>query len=185
MDDTSLTPEQTARLSGQQLTYPEVGRTREGLPAGYHHVSREGILGTGEAVFQQATTALLGWELQRRAGVRVLSSSPTVTDGAEAILLLGFGRLAISAPVRVVYVVDEPQLKGFAYGTLPGHPESGEEAFLVELRPDQTVVCRIIAFSKPVTWLSRLGGPLATLTQSWVTGRYLRSLVDEAATARR
>ena len=36
---------------------------------------------------------------------------------------------------RVVYLVDEdgpvPRF-GFAYGTLPGHAESGEERFLVE-----------------------------------------------------
>jgi uncharacterized protein (UPF0548 family) len=30
-------------------------------------------------------------------------------------------------PCRVVYVVDEPRRAGFAYGTLPGHPEIGGE----------------------------------------------------------
>jgi uncharacterized protein (UPF0548 family) len=101
-----------------------------------------------------------------------------VTDGGDAVLLLGFGRLAIQAPVRVVYVVDEPQRRGFAYGTLPGHPESGEECFMVEQADDGDVVCRISAFSKPATWLTRLGGPVARLTQRWVTGRYLRALAD-------
>jgi len=176
VDDQSLTAEQRDRLSQAELSYPEVGRTRAELPPGYHHVVREGRLGQGQAVFQRATEALFGWQLQRRAGVRVLPSTPTVTDSADAILLLGFGTLAIQAPVRVVYVIDEPQVKGFAYGTLPGHPESGEEAFVVELRPDSSVVCRITAFSRPVSRLARLGGPLATLTQSWVTNRYLRSL---------
>lgn len=176
MDDTRLTPEQAARLADTSLTYPEVGATRDELPAGYKHVAREGRLGVGEQAWALASEALVHWELQRRAGVRVLPSSPTVVEGADAILLLGFGRVAIPAPVRVVYLVDEPRVRGFAYGTLPGHPESGEEAFLVELRPDGTVVCRVTAFSKPVTWLSRLGGPVATLTQRWVTGRYLRSL---------
>jgi uncharacterized protein (UPF0548 family) len=176
MDSRSLTPDQISRLRASALTYPEVGATRAALPVGYHHVSREGRLGLGEETFARASAALFGWELQRRAGVRVLPSSPVVVEGADAVLLLGFGRLALRAPVRVVYVVDEPQARGFAYGTLPGHPESGEEAFVVELRADGAVVCRVTAFSRPVTWLSRLGGPLATLTQSWVTGRYLRSL---------
>ena len=39
----------------------------------------------------------------------------------------------IATPCRVVYVIDEPSRRGFAYGTLPGHPESGEEAFIVEI----------------------------------------------------
>ena len=42
-------------------------------------------------------------------------------------------------PARVVYVIDEPLRKGFAYGTLPGHPETGEEAFIVEYRDDDSV----------------------------------------------
>jgi len=176
MDDSGLTPDQTDRLRRLRLTYPEVGRTRADLPSGYHHLAREGVLGSGEGTFRQAADALLGWQLQRRAGVRVLPSTERVTEGADAVLLLGFGRLAVRAPVRVVYVVDEPRRTGFAYGTLPGHPESGEEAFLVELRPDDVVACRITAFSRPVTTLARLGGPLTTLTQSWVAGRYLRSL---------
>lgn len=176
MTANSLTPDEIAQLASASLTYTEVGATRAELPAGYHHVSREGRLGAGEDTFVRASEALFSWELQRRAGVRVLPSSPRAAEGVDAILLLGLGRVALRAPVRVVYVVNEPQVKGFGYGTLPGHPESGEESFLVELRPDGEVVCRVTAFSRPVTWLSRLGGPMATLTQSWVTGRYLRSL---------
>ena len=39
--------------------------------------------------------------------------------GSEVIVHLG----PVRAPCRVVYVVDEPDRRGFAYGTLPGHPE--------------------------------------------------------------
>ncbi len=174
--ETSLAPDLEQRLTSLDVSYPEVGATRGALPPGYHHVAREVSLGFGPDRFAQATEALFGWQLQRRAGVRVLAGSERVTDGAVALLLLGVGRLALRAPVRVVYVIDEPQLKGFAYGTLPGHPESGEEAFLIELREDGVVVCRITAFSRPVSWLAKLGGPFATLTQAWVAGRYLRAL---------
>lgn len=176
MNNSRLSPDQQDWLRLQPLTYPEVGCTRAELPSGYNHLQRKAVLGSGEQAFRQAAKALFGWELQRRAGVRVITSADRVTEAADAILLLGFGRLAIQAPVRVVYVTDEPCRKGFAYGTLPGHPESGEEAFLVELCPDNVVMCRIIAFSKPVTWLARVGGPLTSLTQRWITKRYLRSL---------
>lgn len=164
------------RLRSEELTYAEVGGTAGELPAGYHLMSRNAALGTGQQRFDEASQALFGWQLQRRAGVRVLPSSATVVDGAVAVLLLGVGQVAIRAPVRVVYLVHEPHRCGFAYGTLPGHPESGEESFLIELADDGTVRCRITAFSRPATWLTRVGGPMARLTQRWVTTRYLRSL---------
>lgn len=177
MSDHLLPPETVGRLRRQTLTYPEVGQTRGGpLPGGYAHVSREAPIGRGEDQFSAAVEALFSWQLQRRSGVRVLASAGRVGEGAVAVLLLGVGSLAVRAPVRVVYVVEEPRRRGFGYGTLPGHPETGEEAFLVELADDDTVTCRIIAFSRPATWLTKLGGPLATLTQRWVTTRYLHSL---------
>jgi uncharacterized protein (UPF0548 family) len=168
--------DQADRMRQQQLTYAEVGATRGDLPRGYHHVDRSARLGAGQETFDRAAAALFSWQLQRRAGVRVLATSSTVMVGADAVLLLGFGPLAVRAPVRVVYVVDEPARRGFAYGTLPGHPESGEELFLLEQRRDGVVSCYVKAFSRHVSRLSRCSGPLATLTQSVVTTRYLRAL---------
>lgn len=176
MNDEVLSPETVERLRQADLTYPEVGRTAGPLPAGYFHMDREGLVGVGEETFKRAAEELLSWQLQRRAGIRVRASTPEVTLGAVAVLLLGVGPLAIQAPVRVLSVIDEPTRRGFVYGTLPGHPESGEEQFLVELLHDGRVVCRITAFSRPGSWLTRLGGPAARLVQRWVTTRYLNSL---------
>lgn len=173
-----LSPAAVDRLRRQDLSYAEVGQTRGALPANYALMSRRATIGRGREQFESAAAALFGWQLQRRAGVRVRPSSATVTDGAVAVLLLGLGPLAVRAPVRVVYLIDEPDRRGFAYGTLPGHPESGEEAFVVELAEDGTVSCQITAFSQPASTLAKLGGPLATLTQRWVTSRYLRSLAS-------
>ena len=62
---------------------------------------------------------------------------------------------------RIVYVVDEPgpiSRFGFAYGTLPGHVEAGEERFLIEWdHGDDSVWYDILAFSRPNHLLSRLG----------------------------
>jgi uncharacterized protein (UPF0548 family) len=71
---------------------------------------------------------VLGWDMHRRAGLSVRSSHERVVEGAVAVVRVGWGRLGVDAPVRVVYVIDEADRQGFAYGTLPGHPESGEEA---------------------------------------------------------
>ncbi len=81
-------------------------------------------------------------------------------------------------PAWFVYTVDEPQRRRFAYGTLAGHPERGEELFLVELSDDETVTLEIRAFSRPALWWSRAATPAARLVQRLVTERYLRALDD-------
>lgn len=176
--EATLSAPQVARLTAARPTYPETGQTRSELPSGYSHLRREAVLGTGSACFRRATDELLRWQLHRRAGVRVLPSAPRVADGVVAHLVLGVKALAVTAPVAVVYVVDEPTRQGFAYGTLPGHPESGEEAFVIEHRGDDTVVLVITAFSRPCTLLAKIGGPLTSLVQRLVTGRYLRALAE-------
>ncbi len=70
---------------------------------------------------------------------------------------------------RIVYVVDEqgPVSRfGFAYGTLPGHMECGEERFMVEWRHgDDSVWYTVRAISRPGRWLTRLTYPLVHLLQ--------------------
>lgn len=107
------------------LTYPEVGATAGPLPAGYDHTVRSRIIGTGDRTFRRAAESIAGWQLHRRAGVAVTADSPVATRGAHVSLRLRWGPFVITAPCRVVYVVDEPRRRGFAYGTLHGHPERG------------------------------------------------------------
>ena len=93
--------------------------------------------------------------------------------GSEVIVHLG----PVRAPCRVVYVVDEPDRRGFAYGTLPGHAESGEERFVVRYDPATDEVCaEVEAFSRHATWWSKLGSPVTSVIQQVVTDRYLRAL---------
>jgi uncharacterized protein (UPF0548 family) len=88
--------------------------------------------------FESAAADLFRWEVQRRAGLRVMASSTTVEPGAEVVL--GLPLLPVHAPCRVIRVVDEPDRRGFTYRTLPGHPESGEESFLLERREDGRIL---------------------------------------------
>lgn len=62
---------------------------------------------------------------------------------------------------------------GFGYGTLPGHPERGEEAFTAELAADGTVYFGVFAYSRPANWFYRLGVPVARFCQWLITRRYL------------
>lgn len=158
------------------FTYDEVGATSGVLPAGYRHVRRTRDVATGRIEFDRAVERLMSWQMHRRAGLRVDATTAVVRPGATVVLRLGVGPLRLSAPCRVVRVVDEPRRHGFAYGTLHGHPETGEELFEVALDEADRVRFTITAFSRPATWLSRLGGPVSRRVQDVITDRYVDAL---------
>jgi uncharacterized protein (UPF0548 family) len=157
------------------LTYRPIGATRGDLPEGFAKLRRTRRVGQGRDDFEAAAEAVMRWEAQRVLGVRV-DAPERVTAGAELRAHLGLGPLAITAPARVVYVVDEPRRRGFAYGTLPGHPVSGEESFVVELLPDDTVLFTVSAYSRPARWFTRLAGPVGRSFQRVMAGRYLAAI---------
>jgi uncharacterized protein (UPF0548 family) len=169
-----LDPARTAALRAARLTYPEVGATARTLPGEYRIIRRTARLPA--AGFEAATRDLFGWRVHERAGLRVAASDARVSPDAVVVLRIGIGPLAVRAPCRVVYVVDEPARRGFAYGTLPGHAERGEEAFVLERQDDGTTIFTITAFSRPATLLARCAGPLGRRVQDLVTERYLAAL---------
>jgi uncharacterized protein (UPF0548 family) len=177
---TVLSIEARDRLAGAELNYREVGATAGNLPAGYHQFTRSLPIGDGHELFVTAGDAVRQWQVQLRAGLQVSASSPTAVAGTVLLLGLGIGSLRLRAPCRVVYAVDEPRRRGFAYGTLAGHPESGEEAFMIEHHDDDSVSFRITAFSRPATRLAKIAGPLGAVVQRQVTAAYLRSLAKIA-----
>jgi uncharacterized protein (UPF0548 family) len=118
----------------------------------------------------------MNWQVHLRAGMRVSASGHAAAEGANVLLQVRIGPLRLTAPCRVVYVVDEPSRRGFAYGTLDGHPECGEEAFTIGLMGDGAVIFAVTAFSRPATWLARAAGPIGRYTQGMLTDRYLKSL---------
>ncbi len=153
------------------FTYPAVGATRTTPPHGYHVFRVDQEIGTGTELFERVGTAILGYAMQRGAGLRVQAGTPVAAPGTVLLLRLGPFRF----PCRVVYVVDEPNRRGFAYGTLPGHPESGEELFVVERRGDAVVVT-VAAFSRPGRWFTRAGGPAVRLIQRSMARRYIAAV---------
>ncbi|MFD6416966.1 DUF1990 family protein [Streptomyces sp. NPDC060194] len=161
----------------QGLTYPEAGATaRTPLPAGYRHLRHRARIGHGRAAFEAAGAAVNEWRMHNALvpGIlRLTAPVPRAEVGAEVLVTIT--RL-ISAPCVVVWTSDEPDRLGFAYGTLPGHPEHGEEAFLVELDHDGTVWCTVTAFSLPAARYVRLAGPLVPLLQHAYARRCARVL---------
>ncbi|WP_421840429.1 DUF1990 family protein [Mycobacterium sp.] len=161
-------------LTNLPLTYPEVGATASGqLPAGYGHLSVVTQIGSGDQRFEQAADAVMHWGMQRGAGLHVQASSEVAV--VSAVLLVGIAFLR--APCRVVYVVDEPDVRGFGYGTLPGHPVSGEERFAVRRDPTTSeVFAEVMSFSQPATWATKVAGPFGAVAQRVIAKRYLRAV---------
>jgi uncharacterized protein (UPF0548 family) len=159
-----------------ELTYDEVGATAGEMPPGYHHVRARRVIGHGPEVYARAADALLTGEAQRRAGARVALSQTPMRAGTRVTMRLGLGILSFRIPCLVVWAERTSTSAGFAYGTLPGHPERGEERFTLTLEPSGEVVFEIAAFSQPGRWFTRVGAPLGRLVQAWMTRRYLRAL---------
>ena len=160
-------------LADLAFTYGEVGATADRLPAGYHHICESAVIGHGRQRFESAASRVMAWGMQRGAGARVTASSDTAEVGSVVIVGLG----PVRAPCRVVYVVAEDNRRGFAYGTLKGHPESGEELFAVRYDPaTEAVYAEVTAFSRPGTWWSRAARPITALLQRMMTRRYLAAV---------
>jgi uncharacterized protein (UPF0548 family) len=160
-----------------QPTYSDLGSTLVGKrPEGFHHDSYELVLGSGTETFHRAVTGLKNWEAHRIVGVRVFPDEREIQTGATVIVTLGTPLLALAAPCRIVSVIDGQNRWGFAYGTLPGHPEQGEEAFVVSIAPDESVRFEITAFSRPGDLLVRLSGPVGRGFQMGGARNYQQAL---------
>ncbi|OAA27164.1 hypothetical protein UG55_100947 [Frankia sp. EI5c] len=170
-----------SRYRDLDLTYPERGATAGPLPAGYHRVARRAGLGHGRAAFERAAGALLTWQAQRGAGLRLAATAPEASTGVTVVMCAGPGPFGVLAPCRVVWTLQEPDRRGFAYGTLPDHPVRGEESFVVERDSDGGVWLDIVAFSRPNGGLPTLGGPVGRQVQRVLTDRYLDAMRELAS----
>ncbi len=160
-------------LTGRALTYSDVGATAADMPTGYRHVQAARRIGHGRRRFEQAAESVLRYGMLRGAGLRVDATTEVARVGTDVLGRLG----PFVAPCRVVYVLDEANRRGFAYGSLPGHAVRGEELFAVRYDPsDGAVYAEVAAFSQPATWWSSLGSPVLRLAQSRVTRRYLSAV---------
>jgi uncharacterized protein (UPF0548 family) len=157
-------------------TYAPVGVTLTGapLPAGYRPDRHQILLSDRPEVFDTASEGLRTWQAHRGAGATVTPDSAPA-EGETVLVSIRKGLIAVVAPCRIVGVWADANRYGFAYGTLPGHPEQGEEAFVVRRAP-MGVIFEVVAFSRPADLPARLGGPLTRLVQRNATRGYLEGL---------
>ncbi len=170
-----------ARQRTAPLTYTEVGASFTSTPNGelpdnYHHVRAGTDLGVGDDVWQRACTGIRAWAAHRGAGMTVVPADAPIVEGTTVAVLTSIGPLHVLSACRIVRVVDEPDRYGFAYGTLPPHPEEGEEHFLVTRGSDARVRFDVVAFSRAHDLLTKLGGPIPRRIQARATARYLEGM---------
>jgi len=134
-------------------------------PEGFDLDHNRELLGAGAATFAAACDAIRSWRMF--PAPLAWAEPPGVPIAAGE--LVGMVAHAVGLwwlnATRIVYVIDEPRRSGFAYGTLPGHVERGEERFSVEWLDDDTVWYDLLAFSRPRYWGARLARPVARMLQ--------------------
>jgi uncharacterized protein (UPF0548 family) len=164
-----------------ELTYSPVGITNGcATPPGYRygHWSRE--IGNGRRLFERASGALRDWQMQTTSGLIVAHPGPPTVGTVVAMaapLPVGY----IDVVCRVVAVDDQNDRFGFTYGTLPVHPEQGEESFAIVIAPDGVVTVEITAVSRSRHPLARAFPPIARRLQHIATNRYLDAMQSLAA----
>lgn len=174
----TLTPDEVERYEHLEVTYARVGATSGSLPDGYGHTRASRVLSSGPADLDTIAEFLLSWRMHERVGFSVAASRDRVEPGAIVELSRRIALIPMTAACRVIAVTDEQARRGFAYGTLPGHPESGEEQFMLEAVQGTGVVATVTAFSRPATALSRAAGPIGRRIQDVMTRRYLDALEE-------
>lgn len=170
------------RSIGAEPAYPDLGATRAAaldgapLPGGWSHLRHTARVGHGPEALAAAGRCIRGWGVHRGAGITVTASAPVADVGVTTVSGIGVGPLRLAAPCRVLWTVDEPGRVGFAYGTLPGHPELGEEAFVASTDAAGDVWFTVLAFSRAGRWYTRVTAPLVRVFQRLAARAYARSV---------
>jgi uncharacterized protein (UPF0548 family) len=161
-----------ARQDKAAWSYPFAGGTANPQPQplpGWQIDHHRVLLGHGEAVFAAACHAIRHWKMFPRQMSQILWPT-TRQEPGQVVAVLYRARpflLWMLFPARVVYRIEEVNRFGFAYGTLPEHPERGEERFLIEWnQSDNSIWYDLLAISRPGHWLARLGYPYARYEQA-------------------
>src|ERR1700730_14841186 len=121
-----------AAQQGLPFCYSEVGTTRDTLPVDYMVDHNRAELGQGRQTFKRAVAALRDWKQFDLGWTRIVPPQTPIQAGQTvAVQARTFGIWSLNF-CRIVYIIDEQQKFGFAYGTLAEHAEQGEERFMIE-----------------------------------------------------
>ncbi len=153
------------RQEGRDYSYTEVGQTRQREPKQYDNDHHSIILGKGEAVWEKAKRALENWQQFPAHWTKIYPNTAPLRRGTTVAVLFRVLGIWWTNSARIVYDFSDEKRFGFAYGTLPGHVETGEEVFWIERDETGEISYHIKAFSRPAYWFVWLGYPIARIFQ--------------------
>ncbi|TWU08514.1 DUF1990 family protein [Stieleria varia] len=152
-----------AQQSRQDLNYPDTFASLGNLPASYDHNVAEVHLGNGEAIFAAALTAFRHWRQFDVGWVEALPRETPIEIGQNIAIRARVFRLWTLAACRIVDVMDEydsdTRRFAFSIGTLPAHPEQGEERFEINQSSCGRVTYRVTAFFRPNSTAATVAWP--------------------------
>ena len=171
----------------EPFSYPEVAATAElgsplpaSLAARYDVDHHRFSLGSGRPLFERARAGLVAWRHFDIPWLELHGATTRVEAGGVVATLVGLAGIWFLNPCRVVYteLPDPSNRVAFAYGTLRGHAECGEERFTLAFDPTSSEVSyEIAAFSRPAILVSRLAYPLARRLQRRFAAASARALL--------
>lgn len=151
------------------FSYEEVGASKNLIPENYpvnHHRIQ---IGKGEYLFNRAKNAVQNWTMYNLEWTKIYPLNAPVAVGEVVVVVVNHYLCWSMNPCRIIYVLEDSgtiERFGFAFGTLPGHSETGEERFTVEWRrDDDTVWYELLAFARPQNILAKVGFPFVRLVQ--------------------
>lgn len=167
------------------VTYEHVGATLD--PPRWSHPEvrvRHLDVGSGTDDFRAARHALLTWVPHTGIGAAIEPAGQAVEVGATLLVVLRRGPVHVIAPDRIVAVIDKPRCFAFAYGTLPGHPERGEESFMVDHLADGIVRATIRVQAGTGTLPAHAVAPIVRWLQAAAINGYLTAIARHVAASR-
>lgn len=154
-----------AQHVNSELSYVEVGATKDQQPLGYDNDYRHVDLGRGDTVWENAKQAIINWQQYPKPWTNIYpTNAPLIKGQTVAVLFRVVGVWWLNS-ARIIYTINESNRFGWAYGTLKDHVEKGEECFWIERNEEELVSYHIRAFSRPAFWMTRIGYPLARFWQ--------------------
>jgi len=151
------------------FSYKEVGASKDKIPSGYPINHYRIQIGNGADAFALAKNAIQNWTMYQLEWTRLFPAAAPIAVGAVVCVVVNHHFCWSINPCRIVYILeqtDKVERYGFAFGTLPGHSEEGEERFTVEWnRAADSVWYELLAFALPHHILARIGFPFVGLFQ--------------------
>ncbi len=173
-------------LAAQQdlpFSHGKVGASKDKIPSGYPINHRRVRLGNGADCFARAQKAIQSWTMYQLAWTRLYPFGAPVAPGEVVCVVVNHLFCWSLNPCRIIYVLEESgseiERYGFAFGTLPGHSEEGEERFIVEWnQADDSVWFELLAFARPHHILARIGFPFVGLFQRKFAADAQRTMLE-------